>query len=58
MKKRMKRANGLNARFAIIMGDDELDQDKVTLRHLDGGEQEMLPVSEAAAMVAKRFKEA
>lgn len=58
MKKRMKRANGLNARFAIIMGDDELDQDKVALRNLDNGEQELLPLSEIVGTVSARFKEA
>ena len=37
--KRMKRANKLNARVAVILGDDELAKKVATLRDLDSGEQ-------------------
>jgi len=37
--KRMKRANKLNARVAVILGDDELAKGVATLRDLDSGEQ-------------------
>lgn len=39
MKKRMKRANAVNARAAVILGDDELARDAATVRDLDSGEQ-------------------
>lgn len=39
MKKRMKRANTVNARAAVIVGDDELAQQSATVRDLDSGEQ-------------------
>ena len=41
--KRMKRANKLNARAAVVFGDDELAEDAVTLRDLDSGEQHVVP---------------
>ncbi|MGM0562232.1 MAG: histidine--tRNA ligase, partial [Pseudomonadota bacterium] len=42
LKKRMKRANQMHARAAVMMGDDELKAGQVTLRDLDSGEQETL----------------
>ncbi len=39
MGKRMKRANKLNANVALIVGEDEVKQAVVTLRHLDTGDQ-------------------
>lgn len=39
MKKRMKRANTVNARVAVILGDDELARNEATVRDLDSGEQ-------------------
>jgi histidyl-tRNA synthetase len=39
MKRRMQRANKLNARAAIILGDDELAKSVVQLKNLDSGEQ-------------------
>ena len=40
MKKRMARANKLNARYAIILGEDEMSRGAVTLKDLDTGSQE------------------
>ncbi|WP_142850729.1 histidine--tRNA ligase [Telmatospirillum sp. J64-1] len=40
MGKRMKRANKLTARAAIILGEEEWSRNAVTLRDLDSGEQE------------------
>lgn len=40
VKKRMRRANSLNARYALLLGEDELAQGMVSLRDLDSGEQE------------------
>ncbi len=39
MKRRMQRANRLNARAALILGDDELAKGVVQLKDLDSGEQ-------------------
>ncbi|MCW8835414.1 MAG: histidine--tRNA ligase [Rhodospirillales bacterium] len=37
--KRMKRANKVNARVVLLMGDDELARSAATVRDLDSGEQ-------------------
>jgi len=39
MKRRMQRANKLNARAAIILGDDELARGVAQVKDLDSGEQ-------------------
>jgi histidyl-tRNA synthetase len=39
MKKRMKRANKVGARAAIMLGDDELARDGATIRDMETGEQ-------------------
>jgi histidyl-tRNA synthetase len=39
MKRRMQRANKLNARAAVILGDDELAKGVAQLKDLDIGEQ-------------------
>ena len=39
LSRRMRRANRVNARAAVLIGDDELARDVVTLRDLDSGEQ-------------------
>jgi histidyl-tRNA synthetase len=45
MKKRMVRANKANARFAIILGEDEAARGAATLRDLDSGVQEEVPLA-------------
>jgi histidyl-tRNA synthetase len=47
--RRMHRANRLNARAAVLLGDNELAQSAATLRDLDSGEQSLVPLSELAA---------
>ncbi|TAJ32848.1 MAG: histidine--tRNA ligase [Reyranella sp.] len=44
MKRRMQRANKLNARAAIILGDDELAKGVVQLKDLDSGSQREVPL--------------
>jgi histidyl-tRNA synthetase len=39
MKKRLSRANAAGARYALIIGDDELDRGEVQLKDLTSGEQ-------------------
>jgi histidyl-tRNA synthetase len=40
MKKRMARANKANARFAVILGEEEAKRGAATVRDLDTGEQQ------------------
>lgn len=53
MKKRMQRANASGARYAIIIGDDELDRSEVALKNLASGEQKSLPMDALAGQLKK-----
>ncbi len=44
MSKRMKAANKVNARAAILIGEDEIKKGAATLRDLDSGEQAEVPL--------------
>jgi histidyl-tRNA synthetase len=44
LKKRMQRANKMAARAAVFLGDEEIQQRAVTLRDLDSGVQELVPL--------------
>ncbi|MFQ5971320.1 MAG: His/Gly/Thr/Pro-type tRNA ligase C-terminal domain-containing protein, partial [Alphaproteobacteria bacterium] len=46
LTRRLKRANKLKARVAVLLGEDELRQDAATLRDLDSGEQVVVPMAE------------
>jgi histidyl-tRNA synthetase len=43
--KRMKRANKIAARLAVLLGEDELKRNAVMLRDLDTGEQDEVPLA-------------
>jgi histidyl-tRNA synthetase len=45
LAKRLKRASKLNACVAVLLGDDELARDVATVRDLDSGEQNQVPLS-------------
>jgi histidyl-tRNA synthetase len=45
LAKRLKRANKLNARAAILLGEDELAKGVASIRDLDTGAQEEVPLS-------------
>jgi histidyl-tRNA synthetase len=46
--KKLKRANKLGARFALIVGETELQQNSVTLKDLTSGTQTLVPSSQLA----------
>lgn len=48
MKKRMKRAGNLDARFAVLLGQDELARGAATIRDMDSGEQSEVHLREVA----------
>ncbi len=52
LKKRMNRANKAEARYAVILGDNELEHSVVTVKDLDEGSQVEVPFGELAAAVA------
>ena len=49
MKKRMAKANNAGARFAIIVGDDELASGKAAVKNLADGEQHDVALTDLAA---------
>ncbi|HET9580515.1 MAG TPA: histidine--tRNA ligase [Usitatibacter sp.] len=51
-KAQMKKADASGARFAIIIGDDEVAANKVTVKPMRGGEQQALDPQAAIALVA------
>lgn len=46
IKAKFKYADKLNIPFAVVIGDDEIANDKVTLKNMATGEQETLPIEE------------
>ncbi|WP_010301165.1 histidine--tRNA ligase [Candidatus Odyssella thessalonicensis] len=44
--KRLKRANKINARYAIMIGDEELTTSQAIIKDLDTGEQKLVAISE------------
>ena len=53
LSRRMKRANRLNARAAIFLGEDELKRGTATLRDLDSGDQSEVPLDTLVARLAE-----
>lgn len=53
VKQRMKRANYINARVAVIIGEEELAQGTATVRDLDSGNQELVPIADLKTYLQK-----
>jgi histidyl-tRNA synthetase len=53
MKRRMAKAGAAGARFAVILGDDELARGEASLKNLETGEQNAMPLDALAAAVAE-----
>lgn len=53
LKKRMRRANKVGARAAIILGDDELARNAAMVRDLDSGEQELVSLDALSGHLAR-----
>jgi len=54
LKPQLKQANRLGARFAVIIGENELATGKATVRDLDAKEQVEVPLEETPAWIAGR----
>ncbi len=53
MKKRMKRANRVGASAALMLGEDELARDGVTVRDMESGEQTEVSISSLEEYLAR-----
>lgn len=51
LKSRMKRAGKCGCDYVLIMGDDELSQGKVNVKHMSDGRQDMVAMDELAAFL-------
>jgi len=54
-KSQMKKADASGARFAIILGSDEVKLQKMTLKDLQGGEQELVTVAEIVSRIKQQL---
>ena len=52
----MRRANHVKARVAVLIGDDEIARNIVTLRDLDSGEQNEAPVDPSLSALRARLR--
>jgi histidyl-tRNA synthetase len=57
LKALMKRANRLNARFALIVGEAELENGSAVLRDMTNSEQVEIPLDEVTAQLKHRIKD-
>ena len=55
LRRRLSRADRLNACAAVILGEDELAREVATVRDLDSGEQEEVALSALAGRLAQFF---
>jgi histidyl-tRNA synthetase len=53
MKRRLQRANKVNARAAVILGDNELAKGVAAVKDLDKGEQKEVPLAQLADALAR-----
>src|SRR5271169_7143875 len=54
--RRMRRANRVNARVAVLIGEDEIARNAVALRDLDSGEQSDVPMDLSFAELKARLQ--
>lgn len=57
LKAQLKAAAGAGADYAVIVGKDELDAGRMTLRDLSGGAQESLLIAEIEARLKAHFQD-
>ena len=56
MKSQMKYANKINAKYVIIIGDNELAEGKVILKYMDTSEQETVSLAEITDRITELVK--
>lgn len=55
LKKRLTRASKANARFAVVIGDNELEAGCAALKDLDSGEQHDTPFGDVAVSISSAY---
>ena len=56
MKSQLKHANKINAKYVIILGDDELARGEAIVRHMETSEQETVSLAEVKAHITSLVK--
>lgn len=56
LKGAMRLANDLNARYVLIIGEDELKEDSVTLKDMSFGKQEKLKITELITHIKEQLR--
>jgi histidyl-tRNA synthetase len=56
MKSQMRKANKLESRFALIIGEDEINNKQYVLKNMDGGEQWQIAADQLTEEVLSRIK--
>ena len=46
MRARMRQAGTSGARYAVILGDDEIREQRATVKNLAGGDQQVVPFAD------------
>ena len=55
MRSQMREANRHHAKFAIIIGEDELAEASVTIRQMDNGEQFSVKSTEVVSWISEKL---
>jgi len=56
LKANMRKANDIGARFAILIGEEELQKNSVTLKDMQSGLQEIVAVENLSGVVKERLR--
>ena len=56
MKSQMKKANRSKASYVVIVGEEELTKNAVTLKNMADGEQQLVPVDELKYILSQKLK--
>jgi histidyl-tRNA synthetase len=51
MKQKMKYANRLGVPYVIVIGSDEIEKESVTLKNMESGEQELVPLDSITSKI-------
>lgn len=55
VKAQFKYANKINAKYTIVIGDDELEKDEASLKNMETGEQKQVKISELVKELKKEL---
>jgi histidyl-tRNA synthetase len=50
----MKKANRINAKYILIAGTDEMEQNKITIKNFETGKQELLDLQEITEIIVNK----